>query len=234
MNEPYVHKLFAGKVKELGIENAENPMDRKWTTGMFKELVSGKLFLGETGLRGDEVADTVNHGGPEKAIFAYPIAHYTYFAEQEGLEMVAGGMGENLSVLEMDELTVCIGDQYRFGEAIIEVSQPRQPCWRPARRYRRKDLALKIQDSGKTGWYYRVLEEGYVSGEADLDLIERPYPEWSIAACNSVMHYQKDDLVLTDELASCPALAESWKKTLKKRLLGKKSSIEPRVYGPNE
>lgn len=233
MDEPYVHELFAGKVRRLGNEQAKDPMDRSWETGMFKEPVQGNLYLTSTGLQGDEIADTKNHGGLEKAIFAYPIAHYTYFLNRENLEMPIGGMGENLAVLEMDELTVCIGDKYRFGEAVMEVSQPRQPCWKPARRFKSKELALKIQESGKTGWYFRVLEEGHVHSKVDLHLIERPYPQWSIAVCNDVMHRQKDNLALTDELASCPALAESWKKTLRKRLLGKNSSIDPRVYGPN-
>ncbi|WLV25290.1 MOSC domain-containing protein [Aciduricibacillus chroicocephali] len=233
MDEPYVHELFSGKVRKLGDDQAENPMERSWETGMFKETVEGKHYLTFTGLSGDEVADTKNHGGPDKAIFAYPIGHYTYFSNNENLKMPVGGMGENLAVLEMDELTVCIGDKYKFGEAIIEVSQPRQPCWKPARRFKRKELALKIQESGKTGWYFRVLKEGNVHSKVDLHLIERPYPQWSIAACNDMMHRQKDNLVLIDELASCPPLADSWKKTLNKLLLGKSSSIAPRVYGPN-
>ena len=233
MNEPYVHMLFSGKVKTIGTDNADNKMNRTWQTGMFKKPVLEEVFLTKTGLLGDEVSDKKNHGGPEKALFAYPIAHYTYFKEMEDLSMEYGGMGENLAVLEMDELNVCIGDRYQYGEAIIEVSQPRQPCWKPARRYQRKDLALKIQESGKTGWYFRVLKEGLVSGESDLHLIERPHPEWSIAVCNNVMHVQKENFPLVDELVHCEALAESWKKTLRKRLLGQESSIEPRIYGPN-
>jgi len=233
MNEPYVHMLFAGKVQTVGTDDTQDRMKRTWQTGMFKKPVLKPLFLTKTGLLDDEVADTKNHGGPDKALFAYPIAHYTYFKEMEDLPMEYGGMGENLAVLEMDELSVCIGDRYKYGEAIIEVSQPRQPCWKPARRYQRKDLALKIQESGKTGWYFRVIEEGLVSAECDLHLLERLHPEWSIAACNDVMHVQKGNLPLVDELVHCESLAESWKKSLRKRLSGKESSIEPRIYGPN-
>lgn len=235
MNEPFVHKLYIGKVKEAGAPGAPDPMDRPWKTGMFKSEREEQVWLGETGLIGDEVADTKNHGGPEKALFAYPVKHYTYWRESlQDPSFRVGGMGENLAVLEMDEFSVCIGDTYKFGDAIIQVSQPRQPCWKPARRYRIRDLALRIQNTGRTGWYFRVLQEGHVLSGIDLELIERPYPEWSIAACNEVMHVEKDNLRLADELASVELLAVNWKRTLKKRLRGQESNIEKRVLGPNK
>jgi len=232
--EPFVHKIFTGKAKKLGDPNASDPMDKPWETGIFKTETTRQLWLGKTGLSNDEVGDKKRHGGPEKALFAYPIKHYTFWREDLALASIdIGGMGENLAVLEMDEYTVYIGDTYKFGDAVIQVSQPRQPCWRPARRYRKKDFALDIQKTGKTGWYYRVLQEGYVQPELDLELIERPYPQWSIAAANEVMHVYKKDLRLADELASCELLAENWKKTLWKRLRGQESSVRRRVYGPN-
>ncbi|HLR08945.1 MAG TPA: MOSC domain-containing protein [Bacillota bacterium] len=235
MSEPYVHKLFAGKVKRVGDPNAKDPMERVWETGMFKSEIDGQIWLGKTGLSGDEVGDKKNHGGPEKALFAYPIKHYTYWKKElPHVTMNVGGMGENMAVLEMDEFSVCIGDTYKFGDAIIQVSQPRRPCWRPARRYKVLDLALRIQNSGRTGWYYRVLREGYVISQIDLELIERPYPQWTIAACNEIMYVEKDNLRLADELASCPLLSENWKRTLKKRLRGQESSPDKRVYGPNQ
>lgn len=147
--------------------------------------------------------------------------------------MEVGGMGENLAIQNADEQSICIGDTYRYGETLIQVSQPRRPCWKPARRYNQIDLALRIQNSGLTGWYFRVLEEGYVTGNTYLELIERPYPQWSIEACNNVMYKQKDDLDLASQLASCELLAPNWKRTFEKRLEGKQSSDVKRVYGPN-
>ncbi|MGM8212090.1 MOSC domain-containing protein [Virgibacillus sp. W0430] len=235
MEEPFVHKIFTGKVKQMGNPNARNPMDKPWESGMFKSEVEAQIWLGKNGFSGDEVADKKNHGGPEKAVFAYPIKHYTYWKQDLEQPMIdAGAMGENISVLEMDEYTVCIGDTYQFGDAIIQVSQPRQPCWKPARRFRVKDFALRIQNSGKTGWYFRVLEEGHVISRIDIELLDRPYPQWTIAACNEVMHIYKDDLRLAQQLAACELLAENWKRTLNKRLRGQSSSIEKRVFGPNE
>lgn len=231
--EPYVHQLFLGKVKTLGTPDAVDPMDREWTTGIFKNQTSKRIWLSETGLRGDEVGDKKNHGGAEKALFAYPIVHYTYWQEVAELDIHYGGMGENMTVLEMDEFSVFVGDVYQFGEAIIQVSQPRNPCWRPARRYRRKELALEIQNTGKTGWYYRVIKPGYVYGQVDLELIDRPHPQWSIAACNEVMHFDKMNLRRTDDLSRCEGLSENWRQSLKKRLRRRESSIDKRVYGPN-
>lgn len=234
MNEPFVHKIYAGKVKQLGNPNASDPMERQWETGMFKTATDEQVWLGKTGLVGDEVADKKNHGGPEKAVFAYPIKHYASWKEELGIDSIdMGSMGENFAVLEMDEYTVCIGDTFRLGDALIQVSQPRRPCWKPARRFKIKDLALQIQNSGRTGWYFRVLEEGNIISRIDFELIDRPYPQWSIAACNEVMYKDKNNLKIADELASCDLLAVNWRQTLKKRLRGQESSMEKRVYGPN-
>lgn len=233
--EPYVHKLFTGKVRKLGHPHAKDPMDREWETGICKEEKEEQIYLTKECLEGDEVGDKKNHGGPEKAVFAYPIKHYKHWQEELDTDKIdVGGMGENLAVLEMDEYTVCIGDTYKFGDAIIQVSQPRQPCWRPARRFRVIDLALRIQNTGRTGWYFRVLQEGHVISRIDLELIDRPYPEWTIAAANEVMHVYKDDLQLAEKLASCDLLATNWKRTLNKRLRGQERKLSTRVYGPNK
>ncbi|MBB5175132.1 MOSC domain-containing protein [Texcoconibacillus texcoconensis] len=235
MNTPFVEHLLTGKARKVGDPNATDRMDREWESGIFKDIVQGEKWLGETGLLGDEVADKKNHGGPEKAILAYPTSHYDYWKSELALgDIGIGAMGENLAVSHMDEHAVCLGDTYQFGDAIIQVAQPRQPCWKPARRFRRMDFALRIQESGRTGWYFRILKEGYVQAEQDLTLIERPYPHWTVAKCNEVMHKKKDDLQLTEELASCQLLADSWRQTLNKRLKGEYKPIENRVFGPNK
>lgn len=234
MEEPFVYKVFTGKVKKLGDANAKDPMDREWESGIFKQPTEEQVWLSKTGLDGDEQADKKHHGGPEKALFAYPIKHYKLWKEELNIDIDMGAMGENLAVLEMDEFSVCIGDTYQLGDAVIQVSQPRQPCWKPARRFKIKDFALRIQNTGRTGWYFRVLEEGQIISRIDMELIDRPYPQWSIAACNEVMHVYKDDLKLADELASCELLAPNWKRTLQNRLRGRERDIRRRVYGPNE
>lgn len=232
---PFVYKLFTGKVKRLGDPKAKNPMDREWETGIFKNETRDKVWLTKTNLIGDEVADKKVHGGPEKALFAYPSEHYPYWKETlEDGSIDLGAFGENLAVKHMNEMTVCIGDIYELGEALIQVSQPRRPCWKPARRFRVLDFALRIQNSGFTGWYFRVLKEGYIQGGDVFQLIERPYPEWTIDRSNEVMYKQKDNYELTRELANCDLLAENWQKSLSRRLEGIESREEGRVYGPNK
>ncbi|MFD2045181.1 MOSC domain-containing protein [Ornithinibacillus salinisoli] len=235
MKQPHVHQILTGKVKQLGSPTASTPMEKLWESGMFKKEWQGRIWLGETGLQGDEVADKKNHGGLDKAVFAYPISHYEYWKNDlENDAIGIGANGENFAVDHMDESTVCIGDTYKIGDAVIQVSQPRQPCWKPARRFRVVDFALRIQKTGRTGWYFRVLQEGEVESNTSLVLIDRPFPQWTISKCNEVMHVHKDDLRLTEELASCELLADRLKKTLQKRLSGKKSSVEKRVFGPNK
>ncbi|MFZ3579641.1 MOSC domain-containing protein [Virgibacillus sp. DJP39] len=235
MNVPFAAKILTGKVKRAGDPDASDRLDKPWESGMFKKEVTGNLWLSKTGLENDEVADTKNHGGPEKAIFAYPAEHYNFWKKQLNTDEIGiGAMGENLAVEGVDEFSICIGDTFELSDAIIQVAQPRQPCWKPARRFRVLDLALQIQNSGRTGWYFRVLKEGNIAGGSSLKIIERPYPQWTIAACNEVMHVYKNDLHQADELASCGLLAPSWRETLQKRLRGKQSSVEKRVYGPNK
>jgi len=235
MKSPFIKQLRTGKVKQMGTPNAEDPFDRPWESGIFKEKRQGKIWLHKTGLASDEQADLKAHGGPEKALFAYPIKHYAFWQQELNTKVIdAGAFGENLVLEGTDEFTTFIGDTYQLGEAIVQVSQPRRPCWKPARRFRVMDLALRIQNSGKTGWYYRVIKEGNVEAGEELKLLERPYPEWSIAASNEVMYEKKSDLNLAYELASCTLLAPNWKRSLNKRLRGKESSITKRVYGPNK
>lgn len=222
MKTPYVQTLLVGKVKQVGNPHATNPLDKQWESGMFKENTEMEVWLSKSGLKGDEVADKKNHGGPEKAVFAYPVSHYDYWQCERDIKGIdIGGMGENLAVALIDEHSVCIGDTYSFGDSILQVSQPRKPCWKPGRRHRTIDLAMQIQDTGRTGWYFRVLKEGFVEGGEELTLLERPYPEWTIARCNEVMYVNKDDLILTEKLVACELLAESWKRSLVKRLNGK-------------
>ncbi|MBP2239590.1 MOSC domain-containing protein YiiM [Cytobacillus eiseniae] len=233
--QPYLEKIFIGKVKTIGNANATTTMEKVWKSGMFKEPVRDSTWLGKVNLDGDEQADLKHHGGPEKAVMAYAQKHYIDWGrELNNSQIQAGAMGENFSVINMDEETVCIGDIYEIGEAVIQVSQPRQPCWKPARRFKTIDFALRIQKSGRTGWYFRVLKEGFVKEQTAIKLIDRPYPEWTIAKCNEVMHEHKTDLDRSAQLAACRYLAINWRETLTKRVQGQEApSIAERVYGPN-
>ncbi|GAA0437736.1 MOSC domain-containing protein [Lentibacillus halophilus] len=235
MTHPVIEQIRVGKPQTYGDKDAKNPMDREWTTGIVKEPVSGNVWVGETNLDEDGQGDRKNHGGAEKAIFIYPIAHYDRWQEKLSRnDFTIGAFGENLAIRNMTESDVCVGDTFKVGDAIVQVSQPRRPCWRPARRWRIKDLAIQIQREELTGWYCRVLREGYIQAGDTFQLQERPYPEWTVAACNDVMYNHKRNRELSAKLAAVDVLAPSWQNTLSKRAQGQQSSDKKRVIGPNE
>ncbi|MBB1486035.1 MOSC domain-containing protein [Oceanospirillum sediminis] len=148
-------------------------------TAIDKKTVTGKIYLSETGLEGDECADHKHHGGPERALHQYPAEHYRYWAEKyseqsHADDWCAPGMGENLSTQGMLENNVCIGDRYQWGEAIIEISQPRSPCFKLNRRWDIDHFSVDMQEISRCGWLYRVIQAGLVSEQDALKLIHRP------------------------------------------------------------
>lgn len=144
----------------------------------------GTVVVTPLGLDGDEQADRVHHGGADMAIHHYPRDHYGFWAERmpdQPLLGAAGAFGENLSTTGLDEEAACIGDRYRLGTALVEISQGRQPCWKPAHRLGRPVLVAEIVKTRRCGWYYRVLEPGVVVAGDELKLEARPYPDWTVA-----------------------------------------------------
>lgn len=236
MHQPIIEQIMVGLPQKFGHSGAVHPMEREWESGIVKHAVSGKIWASKTKLDGDGQADLKHHGGQEKAIFVYPVDHYTFWQrvlEKPGFTI--GAFGENLAVRGIMEEDVCIGDVFQIGEVFVQVSQPRQPCWKPARRWKMKDLSLKIQQEGRTGWYFRVLKEGYIQAGDTLQRLERPYPEWTISTCNDVMHNQKHDLEQSAKLAACELLAPGWRHTLRKRVQsGEIENNRNRLIGPNE
>ncbi len=225
MHLPTLVSIQIGLPAEHGSAGAADPMDRPWTTGFFKRPAVEPLFLRKTNLDGDGQADLVNHGGSDKAVCCYPALHYDGWRIELGLpEMPFGAFGENFTINGLAEADVCIGDVYRLGAVLVQVSQPRQPCWKLARRWRVKDFALRVQQSGRTGWYFRVLAEGVVAPGMPLSLVERPAPQWTVERANMVMHHEKSDRALAAELASVASLSMSWKQTLTNRA---EKGVEP-------
>lgn len=230
-----IASLQVGLPRLVGTADASDPLDRPWTTGFFKEPVHQPLWLGDEGLEGDGVADRKVHGGPEKAVLAYAASHYFAWEAELGFELPSGAFGENVTVRGQSEATVCIGDRYAVGTAIVEVSQPRQPCWKLARRWRIRTLAARVQETGRTGWYLRVRQTGRVTAGDSLILIERPYPEWTVAAANAVMHGRPTDRAAAEALAACPALAANWRTALAARsATGTEPDTRRRLVGPND
>ena len=174
--------LQLGAAEDIAATGSAEWWDKQWRTGFHKQPQDGPRWLGREGLRGDECADLRVHGGADKAVCVYPSEHLPYWrATLARPELSPGAFGENFSTAGMLENDVCIGDTFRVGAATVQITQPRQPCWKLARRWRVKDLAVQVEQTGRTGWYFRVLTEGEVEAPADLQLLQRPHPQWTIA-----------------------------------------------------
>ncbi len=163
----YPVNVFTGKVREY---------DGSRPSAIAKVQVDGELTLTELGLAGDEQAEKKIHGGPERALCHYPREHYQYwiteFPEQADL-FVAPAFGENLSTEGLTEKNVFIGDIFRWGDALIQVTQPRSPCFKLNFHFGINDMSARLQSAGKTGWLYRVVLAGQVSADAPLELVSR-------------------------------------------------------------
>jgi MOSC domain-containing protein YiiM len=204
--------LYAGKVREIKPTGSGEWWDKEWQTGFFKQPRQEPGWLGYEGFRGDEQADRRYHGGSEKAVCVYPAEHYPYWREVLSIpDLPHGAFGENLTVDGLGEKDVCIGDRFSLGEAEVQISQPRQPCWELARRWQVKDLTLRVERTGFTGYYFRVIRHGTVGAADELVLLERPFPEWTIERCNRIMHHSESDPESARALAQCPLLSSSWK-----------------------
>ena len=207
-----------GKPAFHGTPGAADPMDRPWLSGIFKSPISGPVPVRRTNLDGDGQADLANHGGVDKAVLAYAADHYPGWRERLNRpDLPFGAFGENLTISGVTEANVCIGDVWRCGEVVFEVSQPRQPCWKLARRWKVKELPAIVVATGRSGWYLRVLQEGVIEAGQAFELIERPNPEWPIERANRVMYHMRDDRAANAELAAVPQLAMSWREELLQR-----------------
>jgi len=212
MNEAQLVSIQVGLPRTLYSEEAIGPAENSWTTGFIKEPVYGPVWLSQTNLAGDGQGSPKTHGGPEKAVCVYPKEHYSYWQRELNMPALANGdFGENFTTTGQLEQKVCIGDVFQFGEAIVQLSQPRPPCWRLSRRWQIKDLHLQVDQTGKTGWYLRVLEQGYVEAGAVIQLLERPFPAWTIAMVNDLEHDRRIDLDQVQALSACSLLSESWR-----------------------
>jgi MOSC domain-containing protein YiiM len=215
MSTPLLVSIQVGLPRSYGQEGADDPMDRPWTTGFFKQPVDGPRRLGRTNLDGDGQADLVNHGGEDKAVLCYAASHYLEWREAlHRPDLPHGAFGENFTIEGQNEELVCVGDTYSLGEAIVQVSQPRQPCWKLAWRWRIKELTAYVERSGRTGWYIRVLQEGEVRAGLPLTLLDRPYPEWTVMRAGKVMRNRRKDPEAAGELAGVELLAASWREHL--------------------
>lgn len=218
MSEARLVSIQVGQPRRYGSPDATDYFEQEWRSAIHKEPVAGAVWLGQTNVAGDQQANLQVHGGPDKAVNVYPSEHYAVWRNELQLAMSGGAFGENFTTAGLSETEVCIGDSYRIGAAVVQVTQPRQPCAKLARRWRLKDLTARVIETGKTGWYLRVLREGTVEAGMAIELLERPQPQWTIAAANEVIYHGKRDAAAMRALVACPQLAAAWRDELNNRL----------------
>jgi MOSC domain-containing protein YiiM len=172
------------------------------------------VAVGPLGLAGDEQADLSVHGGPEKAVYAYAARNYPLWAAefpQLAASFTAGAMGENLTVAQLDEKEICVGDVHEIGSALLQVCQPRQPCFKFALRHNTKHLPRAMVRNGLAGWYYRVVQTGFLKAGDRIKLYDRPNPDFPFTRLIQIVNRGKATTVELSRMADMAGLASQWR-----------------------
>jgi MOSC domain-containing protein YiiM len=187
-------------------------------SGINKRPIEEEVFLGKLNFVGDAQADLIHHGGVDKAVCVYPVEHYSFWENFMGKKLDFPSFGENLTVQAMQEDVIHIGDVIQIGTAIVQVSQPRKPCYKLARKYGITDLPLQVQNTGYTGYYFRVLQEGVIK-RVDLPVMLETDPLGvTVAYANQIMHHEKKNIDGIHKILAVEALSDSWRASLQERL----------------
>ncbi len=196
----------------------EQRWDGKDPSAIGKTAAQGRRDIDEFGFVEDAQADLVNHGGHDKAIHHYATDHYpAWIAEGEiPPNSVPSAFGENISSLGITERDLCIGDKLKLGSAVVQVSQGRQPCWKVSAHTDNEKMAYLFQKTGRTGWYYRVLENGAAAVGDTVTLIERTQPTWTVLRVTAARLSRKVTSEDATTLSQMPELAEGWRRAFAK------------------
>jgi MOSC domain-containing protein YiiM len=192
---------------------------RELSTAAAKDVVDAPVLVSTTGLAGDEQGDTKHHGGTEKALLAYAQENYAAW-RADGIEIPPGGFFENLTVTGWPESAVHAGDVFRLGEVLVQVSQPRRPCTTLSARWAMLELPRLIQQTGRSGYYLRVLEPGRIRAGDPMTLVRRLDGSVAVAEINRVMNVDRDDREGIERVLASPELPPKWRTGLTRRLRG--------------
>ncbi|MGB3632895.1 MAG: MOSC domain-containing protein [Rubrobacteraceae bacterium] len=188
-------------------------------SGIFKTPVEGALWIDEIRLEGDDQADKIGHGGPNRRVCVHPLENFPYWAGRIGQPLKHGAFGENFTTEGLVESEVIIGDVYRVGTSVLQVSQPRTPCFKLAARYGVKQLAGWFAQTGLTGFYLRLPEAGKFQTDDTISLLDRPLHGVTVLETNRVMYRDRRDFAALERLLSVPELSVPWLETFEERLI---------------
>ncbi len=191
-----------GSIAPLGPEGVPS--------GFVKRPTTARVKVAPLGLTGDAQADLKVHGGLEKAVYGYAAGHYASwcaeFPQHEAL-LTPGGFGENLTIAGLYESDICVGDVHRIGTAVLQVCQPRQPCFKLALYFGENRMPRAMVRSGRAGWYYRVLEPGEIGAGDAVERIDRPHPDFAFERLIAIVNYGHATVGEIERMATMPELA---------------------------
>jgi MOSC domain-containing protein YiiM len=214
MPEARVISVNVGQPEEVGFR------DGVVLTGIFKAPVAGRVALHKLNLAGDRQADLTVHGGPDKAVYCCPVGHYPYWAEElPGTELPYGMFGENLTTEGLNETSVYIGDRFRIGSCVLQVTQPRTPCYKLAIKFARSDMAEKFWSSGRSGFYFSVIEEGELGAGDGIERVAVGPGRVSVAEVLQLAGGVEPDRAQLERVLQSP-LPDPWKRNLMARFAG--------------
>lgn len=212
---PYSLQVYAGKIRHY-------PGSRP--SAIAKVQQEGELLLTYAGLEGDEQAEQGFHGGPDRALCHYPREHYQHWAQcfpEQADSFNAPAFGENFSTEGLTEHNVYMGDIFRWGHTLIQVTQPRSPCFKLNFHFGINDMSERMQESGYCGWLYRVIAGGSVSSDAPLELVSR-LSDITVAEAIAIAWHMPFDDSQYHRLLSAPGLSVSWNRTMQQRRITRK------------
>jgi len=202
--------IYLGKLSNIG--------EKRSPTGIYKQSVE-QVSVDELGIIGDIQADKRFHGGPEKALHQYALCSYEKIIKRHPLlhkQAKPGMIGENLSATDMNEHNVCIGDIYKVGSCVLQVSSPRIPCWKIDAKFKQPDLNQFISQHRLNGWYYRVLQAGNMTLNDAFLLQQRPNTSVTVDTMLKVI-YGKAEVLVVDVATNAIGLDPEWQKRLQKK-----------------
>jgi MOSC domain-containing protein YiiM len=203
--------------------NVGGPREVEWRgkvvrTSIWKDPVTGPVRVRTLNIDGDAQSDLKVHGGPNKAVYAYPLEHYEYWQRELGIESLPyAAFGENLTTSGVLETDVAIGDRVRIGSVEFTVTQPRLPCYKLGIRFGRDDMVQRFMDSGRSGFYLAVAQEGELAAGDALEIVTRD-PHGVTVADVALSERDSLDQRLLKRMLAVPALPEGWKRHLRSRL----------------
>lgn len=216
------------KIKDIyiGCEKEYKRKNKTYKSSYEKEPIFNSTYVNILGLEDDMQSDKQSHGGQDKALCIFTQGSYDFFKEKYNIALSACAFGENITLFDCEDKDFCIGDRFSCGEAIFEITQPREPCWKISHILGIKELTALIAKEGRTGFYLRVIKEGKINKNDEFKLVSRKHENMNIEFVNKCYYNAKENQENIKDILECEELSSSYKKALEKRYKNKEHGLE--------